>query len=82
MNKHKKLLAAKLLEEASDEFANHRCNDYSLPNTDENWKLICAMEDWNRTNEDDRDERPPKNEDIQTSDFFLMSYLAHCLENE
>ena len=33
-----------LLEMASEEFSNHSCNDFELPNTPENRALVEAME--------------------------------------
>lgn len=80
--KHKLALAAKLLEEASDEFGNHSCNDYQLENTDENWKLICEAEQWNNPRQKDMEPRPPLNKKIDTADFFIMSYLAHFLKEQ
>jgi hypothetical protein len=44
MTPNEQTLLAKLLDMASDEFANHGCNDFPLPNTDENWALYVAME--------------------------------------
>jgi hypothetical protein len=82
LNKHKKALVAVLLEAASDEFANHGCNDYEFENTDENWKLICDMEDWNGTKPADRRERPNPGKKIMTYDWYVMSYLAACLKKE
>lgn len=79
MKKFEKELAAKLLEMASDEFANHGCNDYGLENTDENWKMVCAMHKWNGEDPEDLQDRPKKNELIWTCDFLVMSYLAACL---
>jgi len=36
-------ILAKLLEMASDEFGNHGCNDFDLPNTLENRELMTAV---------------------------------------
>jgi hypothetical protein len=80
MDKKKLALAAELLEEASNEFSNHGCNDFQLENTDENWQLICDMEDWNRTSAEDRSPRPPLNRPIYTMDWYVMSYLAAFLK--
>jgi hypothetical protein len=32
-------IAAQMLELAADEFSNHGCNDFELPNTPETWPL-------------------------------------------
>lgn len=82
LTKVKMLLASKMLKEASSQFGNHGCNDFALDNTDENWQLVCDMEDWNGTPEEDRGTRPPKNKKIMTQDFFLMSYLSAFLAKE
>lgn len=66
---------------AADEFSNHGCNDMELENTDENWAIIVAMDDWNGTKPEDRNERPKGNK-IFTSDCFVMSYLASLMEKE
>lgn len=67
-------LAARLLDIACQRFAEHGCNDFYLDNTDENWALIEDAEAWN--GDDYRSERPPPDQKIHASDFFLMGYLS------
>ena len=82
MTKNERKLAAEMLELASAEFSNHGCNDLELENTDENWAMIEAMEDWNGSRPEDRNERPRGNKKIFTNDWFVMSYLANLLTKE
>lgn len=67
--------ASSLLDLAADEFSNHGCNDYELPNTDEGRAMVVAMDDWNGTPDGDR-QKPQPGETIFTDDFFVMRYLA------
>lgn len=71
-------ILAKLLEMAADEFSNHGCNDFDLPNTPENNALIVEKIKWNVGN---GIPYPPNiSEDgktIYTSDSGLMRYFAH-----
>lgn len=81
MDKKKLLLAAKLLELASEEFSNHGCND--LP--DEflfGWtheELIQLDKDYHTKN-GDPDEHDPNN--LLFFDDGLMWYLAQELKKE
>lgn len=85
MNKKKRVeyeLAAKLLDMASDEFSNHGCNDFELPNTPENYALVESMELWNVSESGEEPNEVNVSEDgqtIYTMDWYIMSYLAHCL---
>lgn len=69
---------ADLLKLAGDEFSNHGCNDYELPNTPENRELVSSMHRWNSTNPDEQDifysEDGTK---IYTQDAFLMGFFEH-----
>jgi hypothetical protein len=84
MTKNEKLLAAELLEYASEEFGFNVCNDYFLPNTQENVDLLNAMEEWNcRDNKKDliKHTYDPTNGELVTADWYLMSYLASRLKD-
>lgn len=87
MTKKEIILTADLLNEASDEFSNHGCNDID----DEYWKdwtfeerlqLSKELHEWNG----DSDEYNEKNYDIkyliQFGDSELMSYFAYKLKKE
>ena len=71
--KRELLLAASMLKMASDEFGDHICNDFELPDSwtqQECDDFILAMETWNG---DTRDYQPGSR---LTQDYFVMSYLA------
>lgn len=77
MTSNEQTILAKLLELASDKFSNHGCNDFPLPNTDENWDLFEAVlqtsdpAGWKmypRT-------RPPSDKPIYFQDWMLMQYF-------
>jgi hypothetical protein len=82
MTPNEQTLLAKLLDMASDEFANHGCNDFPLPNTDENWALYVAMEQrldpggWKMYPQ----ERPPLDNPIYFMDWMLMRYFQERAE--
>jgi uncharacterized protein YutD len=48
----------RLLEEYSNEFSNHGCNDFFLPNTDENWEFYLGYAKWAKLDEEEL-VRPP-----------------------
>jgi hypothetical protein len=79
LTKHELKLASEFLGQASEDLSENGCNDYSMENTDKNWALLQAAEDWNHTPKEHRDERPPAEEKIWTSDFFIAGYLAYRL---
>lgn len=69
-------ILAELLDLAKDEFSNHGCGDFELPNTPENRALMEAAEIWNspeafelHISKDDTK--------IYTQDWFLMAYFSH-----
>lgn len=69
---------AELLDLAGQEFGNHGCNDYQLPNTAENRKLVTRMLIWNSKNPADWDIHYSDDENyIYTQDYFLMGYFEH-----
>jgi len=75
-------ILAKLLEMASDEFSNHGCNDFDLPNTPENRKLMTAIEIRNSEPEYLKLAGIELNiskdgKYIFANDSILMSYFAH-----
>lgn len=82
MTDAERVLAANLLDLASEKFANHGCNDLELPNDDEHWAIVVAMHEWNGTDEEDMPRRPEAGQTIYTDDFFVMSYLAHRIAPE
>lgn len=69
-----------LLKMAAEEFGNHGSNDYSLPNTPENFELLTDLE---RDNMRNTKEKPydvkvsPDGKELYTSDASLMGYFAH-----
>lgn len=76
MNAQWMKLAGELLELASDEFANHGCNDWEFPThwtLKEKQELVKAMHDANGTPE----EYDPKR--LQVPDWWVMSFLAKRL---
>ena len=71
-------LIANLLELASDEFANHGCNDHPLPDTPENRELWDEMVKEN--GEDPEDYCPITGKGmIYFQDWWLMSFFADKL---
>jgi hypothetical protein len=77
MTRNEQTILAKLLGIASDEFSNHGCNDFPLPNTDENWALYEKMEQesdpvgWRAYPQ----ERPALNKPIYFQDWMLMRHF-------
>jgi hypothetical protein len=76
---------ARLLRQASNEFANHGCNDFEMPFDEEHLAL------WKRLIEDDGDEselqdlpenieQAKKQNSIYIADYRLMSFLSNLLE--
>ena len=82
MTDNEKALAAKLLRIASNDFANHGCNDFMVQTTAEN----CAIfrKTWRDAGQDpnDFDEQPEECDEICIDDYILMDYLADKLESE
>jgi hypothetical protein len=81
-------IIAALLDQHSDEFSTHGCNDYQLRNTDENWALCERMwaSDANLTvdawRESDEARDRPKGRVIDLMDWELSAYLAAKLRGE
>ena len=70
-------MAATLLEEASNEFSNHGCNDWSVPATPEN--IDFARKAWKHQTGEDADPQIG-NGKVLMNDSVAMSYCAHLLE--
>lgn len=71
-------IAAKMLDMAADEFANHGCNDYRLPNTPENLAFVEAM----IAASDYPNDEPIFSSDetkIYVMDWQVMGYCARVL---
>lgn len=82
------VFAATLLDQHSEEFSNHGCNDCPIPNTDENWAMVERMgawnikgtvEEWRKSH--DAEERPT-GDTINVMDWYLSAYLAAKLRGE
>ncbi len=43
LTKTQRIITATMLDMAADEFANHSCNDYVLPNSPENIEFVRGM---------------------------------------
>src|SRR3990167_2451927 len=70
-------ILAELLERAADEFSNHGCNDFDLPNTPENNALIVSVEKWDNEKAFVGLSISKDGKTIYASDSQLMSYFAH-----
>ncbi len=84
LNKNACKVLCDLLKLANEEFGNHGCNDYELPNTPENRELMEAVERWNSV-EQWLEYGLHLNDNgtvIYTQDYFLMAYFAHVFEEE
>jgi hypothetical protein len=78
-------LAAELLREAADEFSNHGCNDFWLPDTPENRQLILDMAKWNGDGLTEEDVIRPDSKgrlSVFFGDSGVMDYIADLLEEE
>ena len=67
--------AATLLDMAGDEFGNHGCTDYPVPNTPENYAMLVAMDIANGDPEE-TPEYDPDADELWLSDWCVMVYLA------
>lgn len=80
MTKNERILIVRLLEEASDEFMKHACNDMR-PEYFEKWtdeEINNFLEEINEWNSGDLDFQRI----IDIPDILFMDYLAHKLERE
>lgn len=73
-------ILARLLEMASDEFSNHGCNDFEIPNTPENNELVKQAYLWSSGEIEEFEEDEEDKDTITTYDWILMSYFAHLFE--
>lgn len=87
MNKSELALVAQFLEELNDRFSNDGCNDFDLPNTPGNVKLLCdaikleAGDDAAEMIEEIKAEAKGSKH-ILTQNFVLCQYLAHLAKLE
>ncbi len=81
MTEQERQLAASLLKQASEIFATHGCNDYTLDNTQENVDLLNRIEEWNVGGREPEHVHvfDPAKKELYTSDWLLMSYLSDRL---
>ncbi|HYX21482.1 MAG TPA: hypothetical protein VFA98_11615 [Thermoanaerobaculia bacterium] len=84
MKPAEKILAARLLRAASQEFANHGCNDFDLVAdgamlAKEARDFRKRFHDWNGDPESFAEDPPGKTD---LPDFAAMDFLAHLLEEE
>lgn len=78
MTKSENKVIAELLRLASNTFSNHGCNDFTLPDTEENRNIIAGMGRW----ADPDEPRPVRVSEgkIWVQDWMLMDYMADKLE--
>ncbi len=71
----------KLLKEFFEELSiaqdNSGCNDWEVDNTDENWEMVHKIE--LEQFGDGAQDRPPPNENINTVDILVLSYLRNIM---
>jgi hypothetical protein len=81
MTPNENKLAAELLRLASDQFANHGCNDFPLapliPSQEARDELVRAWHEWNGDPEEYYEADAP---DYRLMDYALMDYLADLLD--
>ncbi len=68
-----------MLDLASDEFSNHGCNDFELPNTQEMVDLLNQIEVWNVGPGQKPEEVhvfDPSKKKLDSVDWLLMRYLS------
>ncbi len=72
-------LLDKFLEDLSDSLGNNSCNDYILPDTEENRRMLIEAYD----EEDDFDIKNCIYKDkLMTYDFIIVGYLRRKLKEE
>lgn len=78
MTKHEAMLLDEMLEELDERFSRAGCNDYSLPDTPENWQLVKEAEA--ETEKDNPDPEPyVRDGKVHTSDFIVLAHLRKKL---
>ena len=71
----------KLIDLCGDLLSNRVCNDFPVPNTDENWELYVRM--CKADNElEEIGPRPPVGDRIWFMDWMLLRYLADRMTSE
>jgi len=73
------LIAADLLQIASDEMSNAGCNDYYLEDTPENREIVLAAQ---KEKDPENTNICIKDKDILTSDDLLAEYCAKMLRKK
>lgn len=79
LSKAELALIARLLEEASSDLSSNGCNDYSIPATEENKKIMLEMFEANgdiNERQDDVAEVLEAKDEIDTYDWWLAGYFA------
>lgn len=79
MNAKERALAASLLRTASDDFANHGCNDWEWPadwTHEQKTEFVREYHEWN----DDPEEFDA--DYLHLPDFAVMAFLAHKITDE
>lgn len=79
LTKAELLLAAKLLEDAAEQYSNHGCNDYFIENTPEHRAIVLAKTEHEGWEPEDINPDPDHLGRIITDDSGMMDYLAHRL---
>ena len=71
-------ILSELLEMADNEFSNHGCNDYEIPNTLANVTLMLEALRWNDKVEHSQNELRFSTDGtvIVTQDYFLMGFFS------
>jgi hypothetical protein len=87
VNKTDSGILARLLEQAAEEFSHRSCDQFDLPNTNENWNFMVRVANVvaGHTLKDSEVEmevgtRPPPNKPICTSIGFLLQYFKRRAE--
>lgn len=73
--------AAAFLDELGERYGNDGCNDFFLPNTPENRKLVQAALNWNSQDPEERKIHTHKGL-IETDNYLIAGYLGHLLKVE
>ena len=83
MTKQEAALASDLLDRAADTYSNHGCNDYLIPNTQENVDMLNQMEKWNVGHGQPPNlvwTFDPQVKQLYVMDWVLMRYLSARLQ--
>lgn len=81
MTKTQLTVIAAMLDMAADEFSNHGCNDYELPNTPENLEFVRTM----IAASDYPDDEPHLSSDgarIYLMDWMVMRYCEDLIRQQ